>query len=476
MIKINFSPLTWLPDEKVKVTAANRQMRELVARLADAPKYHTLTAQDRQQLIDEGYAADLVDNLVFITLRTDEPGKDVVTSGFNYAAFDTSLFSSVHLRTHLAQLSRGCCAYCESYLSATDAGKVGHFRPVELLETDQATGQSTVTTCSPYYSQAYEQRNLLFVCEACHEQHKGGRFPLAGQRQPGISIEQEQPLLVNPYEDDPRLYIRFDPVSGRAYPFDLLSAFLMETRLQQSDDVAKEIWSHPGIVRHAPDFTQLPEFTSWYHSLDKDRVKQLSKGQVSIQLLGLNRPELVIARLSALSQFHLAFKHFRHCERSDEKSDINAFINSLPILQFRSLSIDALQTWHNQSDEQDLNDAEYSLPVDSSMPERNVFPAWFRASLRYCIEESQLMETRKRNLVFLSAKDKLYGQKPKEKCVFLPLNWQRDKHKLIKVRSERNIWETSFTELASSRPLELLNLFTQNDIWVEGPFDALHSA
>ncbi|MCO7189548.1 MULTISPECIES: hypothetical protein [unclassified Pseudoalteromonas] len=472
MIRINFSPLTWLPDEKVKVNAANKQMQELVSRLADAPKYHTLTTQDRQQLIDEGYAADLVDNLVFITLRTDELGKDVVTSGFNYAAFDTSLFSSAHLRTHLAQLNRGCCAYCESYLSATDGGKVGHFRPVELLETEQESGQSTVTTCSPYYSQAYEQRNLLFVCEACHEQHKGGRFPLAGLRLPAISIEQEQPLLINPYEEDPRLFIRFDPVTGRAYPFDLLAAFLMDTRTLHLDGVAKEIWSHPDILRHAPDFHQLPEFTSWFHSLDKDRLKQLSKGQNSIQLLGLNRPELVIARLSALSQLHLAFEHFRH----SKQSDMSSFIDSLPILQFRSLSIDALQTWHNQSDEQELSDAEPSLPENLSIPERSVFPAWFRASLRYCIEESQLTETHKRNLVFLSARDKLYGQKPKEKCVFLPLNWQQDKHKLIKVRSERNIWETSFAELASSRPLELLNLFTQNDVWVEGPFDALHSA
>ncbi|WP_039607646.1 hypothetical protein [Pseudoalteromonas luteoviolacea] len=106
----------------------------------------------------------------------------------------------------------------------------------------------------------------------------------------------------------------------------------------------------------------------------------------------------------------------------------------------------------------------------------DVFANWFKASLRYCVEESQLTETQRRNLVFLSARDKLYGQKAKEKCIFLPLDWQRDQHKLIKVRSHRNIWETSLSELASSRPMELLNLFTHNQIWAEGPFDALHSA
>ncbi|TBR36014.1 hypothetical protein CBF23_015235, partial [Marinomonas agarivorans] len=89
------------------------------------------------------------------------------------------------------------------------------------------------------------------------------------------------------------------------------------------------------------------------------------------------------------------------------------------------------------------------------------------------MSESELQQTNKRRLVYLSVLDRLYGEKPKEKCVFLPINWQRDSHNLIKVHSHRNILEASFLELASSRPQELVELFANNDIWVEGAYPAL---
>ncbi|KNC67926.1 hypothetical protein [Pseudoalteromonas ardens] len=477
MIKINFKPVAWLPDEKVKTAAATRQMKELITRLVDAPIYHTLTTEDRQQLIEEGYAPDLVDNLVLITLRAGDQPNDTVQTGFNYGAFDTALFSAEHLKSHFQHLNQGCCGYCESYLSATNAGKIGHIRPVELLEKSASAQQTPVVTCSPYYSLAYQQENLIYVCDACNDKYKGGRFPLIGQRLPAVSIDQEQPLLVSPYSDEPRHYIRFDPVTARAYPFDLLCAYLMDTGAMSFAEAEKKIWSHPEILQHAPDLSQLPGFAEWFQSLGQEKIAQLSKGYTSIEMFGLNRPELVVARLATLGQLHRVYAQFKR----SENHDLPAFIDKLPILQYRSMSIDALHTWHHQTStlsagENKTKSITHQSDLGQSTAAGEAFPNWFRASLRYCVEESQLAQTQRRNLVFLSAKDKLYGQKAKEKCVFLPLNWQQDKHRLIKVRSHRNIWETSFSELASSRPMELLNLFTHNQVWVEGPFDALESA
>ncbi|ODB42272.1 hypothetical protein BB427_08515 [Pseudoalteromonas sp. BMB] len=469
MIQIDCKPIAWLPDEDVKIAAANKQMQALMARLVDAPKYHTLTIEDRKQLVSEGYAPDLVDNLVFITLRLTGLTEDLVNVGFNYAAFDTALFASDHLKAHLQQLSNGCCAYCESYLLATNSGEVGHFRPVELLERPVSTHLGVVATCSPYFSLAYDQNNLLFVCNACHEQYKGGQFPLVGKRAPLINIEQEQPLLVCPYLEDPRQFVRFDPQSGRAYAFDVLSTFLMDSKSISHREAEQLVWSQPELLKESHDLMESPAFTRWLQSLDKDSAIQLTKGQTTIEILGLNRSELVISRLNAIGQLHFAYERFK----LSKNDDLPAFIDSLPLLQYRSLAIDALHTWHNQQSPQTTAD---NTTTPQNQPSSLPFPNWFRASLRYCVEESNLADNHKRNLVFLSANDRLYGQKAKERCVFLPVNWKQDKHKLIKVRSQRNIWETSLSELADSRPLELINLFTHNDVWVEGPFEALHSA
>ncbi|MCF6438453.1 hypothetical protein L1077_03285 [Pseudoalteromonas luteoviolacea] len=477
MIKIDFKPVDWLPDEKVKTAAATRQMQELVARLADAPKYHTLTTEDRNQLIAEGYAPDLVDNLVLITQRADDLPDDTINTGFNYAAFDTALFSAEHLKAHLQGLTQGCCAYCESYLLASNAGKVGHFRPVELLEKSTSLQQNQSISCSPYYALAYQQENLVYVCDGCNDKHKGGQFPLIGQRFPLIRVEQEQSLLVNPYSDDPRQYIRFDPITARAYPFDLLCAYLMETDELSFTEAETKIWSSPDLLGYAPGFENLPGFSLWLESLSEKKIAQLGKGYTSIEVLGLNRPELVVARLNTLGQLHLAYGQFKQ----GKQGEFDLFIDALPTLQYRSMCIDVLQSLHHQHSTSPVSASSEKAPPSREVSPHvaakgDAFANWFKASLRYCVEESQLMETQRRNLVFLSARDKLYGQKAKEKCIFLPLDWQRDQHKLIKVRSHRNIWETSLSELASSRPMELLNLFTHNQIWAEGPFDALHSA
>ncbi|WP_394391695.1 hypothetical protein [Shewanella woodyi] len=485
MIAIGFSEIQQTPDIEVKQAAALKQMRELHARLQDCPKYHTLTVTDRQRLIKEGYAADLVDNLVFITQRNSKTlsaSKDELMTGFTYAAFDPALYATDEITVHLKQLSQGCCCYCESFLIATESGKVSHFRPVQLLDHLGSCSQSIINQCSPYFELAYQQDNLVYCCTACDEQYKAGLFPTKHQRYPELPLAQEQSLLVDPYYDEPRQFIRFNPRNGQAYAYDMVRLFYKETQSLGDDCIAELLWKNPETIPNQTNaagqlISQAPlnkNYQQWLSDyLDNGGY---SKGQVTIDTLGLNRKSLVMARLATLNQL----KFVASCAEKDQLNDVAISATHA----YRSLAIDALHTWYYQTVSSEVSQEPVHLQTVESQveltatptnksPQALNFPQWFRASLRYFVSESELGQVNKRQLVCLSSQDKVYGRQPKEKCIFLPIDWNTDSNNIIKVRSHRNIWESSFSELSRSRPLELMNLFTHNDIWVEGAYEAL---
>ena len=109
------------------------------------------------------------------------------------------------LKQHLFDLSGGRCAYCEAVVKHVDYGDVEHYRPKAAVRDDpRHTG---------YYWLAYEPTNLLPSCGLCNKPPgKQDQFPVcAGTRVsvPGSPIENEQPLLLNPYMSDPRDHLRF---------------------------------------------------------------------------------------------------------------------------------------------------------------------------------------------------------------------------------------------------------------------------
>lgn len=514
MIAIEFSSIECSADEDVKKQAAVKQMRALMARLEGAPKYHTLTTKDRTLLIKEGYARDLVDNLIFITERmltrpksydsqaVQPDSQDNLELGFNYAAFDPALFASNTIRSHLAQLSDGCCALCESPLAATQCGEIAHFRPVDLLDNASIDKQVIHSQCSPYYALAYEQENLLYVCRACNEQHKIGLFPVSGPRFPKVAIENEHPLLVSPYHDKPRDYIRFNPFTGQAYSYDKVAAFLMATRQLTAPEVEQLIWSQPDVIPVQAytgilcDTAKERDFSSWFATLDHQTQIHLSRGELSIDSYGLNRPALVNARrafsaqlLSVYTHTHSAKSKIQHkntvleTNTNTPKTETSPArpLSEIPLTGYRSFAIDALNSWQHsvkqlpalvhdviKQPQENANN-----PSDEAIAAVRAFPMWFRSCIKYCVGESHLTQQDKRQLVFLSGQDAHYGQKSIEKSVFLAIDWLADQHKVIKVKSHRNIWETSFAELACSRAQQLTDLFSHNEIWVEGPFAPL---
>lgn len=111
------------------------------------------------------------------------------------------------LKQYLFELFYGKCAYCEAYVEDVSEGDVEHYRP-----------KRGVTGCEDhpgYYWLAYEPSNLFPACEKCNRfPGKTNRFPVrddAWARCPE-EMEHERPLLLNPYEHDPRKHLSFLPL------------------------------------------------------------------------------------------------------------------------------------------------------------------------------------------------------------------------------------------------------------------------
>lgn len=115
--------------------------------------------------------------------------------------FDDHLYGL--LKQHLFDLSNNRCAYCEAKLKHVDNGAVEHYRPKASVREDPAH--------SGYYWLAYDPTNLLPSCGLCNTSGKHTQFPVAGSRatSPQASLEDERPLLINPYKEDPLDHLKF---------------------------------------------------------------------------------------------------------------------------------------------------------------------------------------------------------------------------------------------------------------------------
>ena len=504
MIFLNFSPAKCNQDELVKQRAAQKQMRELLQRLEGGVKYRILTQQDRATLLDEGFARELVDNLIYLTLGEEENRKqDQQISGFTQAALDPSLYGSKSILENVQSINDGCCSYCESFLGATGEGSVQHFRPAS-----QVQHQFTMRP-SPYLPLAYAQENLLYTCKACHEQHKGYLFPVEGPRFPDVAITDEKAMLINPYVENPRDFIRFNPLNGQAYPYDLVVKYFQECHEMSINDIETKLWRSPDCIplmalpqiqpndshhegNETPDATQVAEtiqlnktseppsltFQQW---LAKQNVEQAnSRGAVTISCLGLNRMALVEQRIGVIGQLFLEFSRV-----SKVKNDNELPIEEVTIHQFHSLTIDAINTWqHAIRNEKETKPSITLERLQTQLPQLNTkkiaykqqsiqMPMWLVSSLLYFVPEDELALAGKRRLVGLFSQDKYYGKGYDNKCLFLDANWSSVTDNVIKVRDKKHTWETSFSELALSREMDVREIFASNEVWVEGEYAAL---
>ena len=386
MISITFQPNSLSSDEAIKMKAASKQLTDLLKRVSSDVVYRLLTPKDRDTLLSEGYAQDIINNLVFITQRIaaqnkqtlgDSQFKDIQVSGYNFAAFDPSIYATRKIKQHLNNLSNGNCYFCETNLSACAGGNVYHFRPPSIL----FEGSSSLR--SPYYSLAYQQENLLYACCSCAEAYKGDHFPVIGNRFPECELANEKPLIVNPFFDEPRTHIRFNPLNGEAYAFDQICDYYRDTKNLSPDEIENLIWHNPRMIPNQLDSNNLTvsdkdndiKYKSWQNC----HCELQYKGSKTIETLGLNREELKRGR-----NLHLVLLHFEFNLNNEIKTPLqqsNFLRNDIALYQYKSLAIDAISTWmassntnSNQSTNQSTNQVmpKTSKPVNKKVKKLQV--------------------------------------------------------------------------------------------------------
>lgn len=114
----------------------------------------------------------------------------------------SKLYGPMSVRRQLKKDQKFLCAYCEKKL-LDQKSDVEHYRPKSI-----------------YYNLSFEWDNLLLSCGMCNS-CKGNQFPLKGGALPNPLNTKEEPLLLNPYRDDPEQYFGYN--MGEIFALDTLS-------------------------------------------------------------------------------------------------------------------------------------------------------------------------------------------------------------------------------------------------------------
>lgn len=173
------------------------------------------------------------------------------------------------------------CVYCESPLMiSSKRGSIELFRPKSaatgLIPADQALSThsrnwisrvSTGEDRDGYWWLAYDWENIYVACDVC-SRNKRNQFPVIGHRAApgtrGATLRQELALLLDPCADDPEEYLIFDEAGT--------------------------------VAVRKPAETQLLRFHGF------------NRGEITIDVLGLNRPELVRERAMVAKDVALQWK------------------------------------------------------------------------------------------------------------------------------------------------------------------------
>jgi len=123
--------------------------------------------------------------------------------------FDSSLL--VPIKKELLKMCNSKCAYCESKLGVISDGDIEYFRPktgARGLNPDEYAPKH-------YWWLAYEWDNLVIACQICNQKYKRDYFPLESETlrsrigATGTELLLEQSLLIDPTNEDPSDHIEF---------------------------------------------------------------------------------------------------------------------------------------------------------------------------------------------------------------------------------------------------------------------------
>ncbi|TWI85842.1 uncharacterized protein (TIGR02646 family) [Lacibacter cauensis] len=121
------------------------------------------------------------------------------------------------IKADLNKMFQRKCAYCEVGIGINNIAEIDNFRP----KTGSRGLNSKEYAPSHYWWLAYEWDNLFLACQVCSQKYKRDYFPLEHENlrcaigTKGQGLLAENPLLINPCIDEPKEHILFEE-NGRA--------------------------------------------------------------------------------------------------------------------------------------------------------------------------------------------------------------------------------------------------------------------
>jgi uncharacterized protein (TIGR02646 family) len=178
----------------------------------------------------------------------------------------------------LHEKSHGKCAYCETKIPSPEYGTINRFRPHNGVRDNKEYFKDL------YWWLCYDWDNLIYSCKDCN-QYKANYFPIAGERalSPKAQLDSEKKLLINPYADDPENHLHF--------------------------------------------------------SMDGTILSNTEDGKVTIQLLKLNRENLLFRRQKAIEELKLIIDELQiqgTISNENEKYISDIYTNN-PFVEFLSI-------------------------------------------------------------------------------------------------------------------------------------------
>lgn len=498
MMKIPYIAPAQSQAEIDKATGLVASMRALVTTLTQAGQqpgnqFAILGPAERLQLRQQGYPATLVNNIAFFTEQVMvQQGNGFVEQnqfmvGFTSDAFDPDLYASDSIKSALIQSHRGRCAYCETLIHHAAYGDVEHFRP----KAAYTTPGSPALYRPAYFNLAYDPHNLFYSCQLCNEVYKKNEFAVIGPRAPEVTVDAEQPAFINPYLEDPRNYIRFNPMNGYAYAFDLAVAFYTATQGWGPPQTATELWRDPTKIPGQNNYQGVPISnpamnTAYQNWLPTVQNQQLWRGSRTISALGLNRRALVRARVNQLRQLRaMAWTASSNGPDQAAAQQLMTALGgndpaaALVAPEYVSLCIDAIQTWNAQGPGGQPWIDGYNQILHAFIPaEAAVAPPPYNDALSYLVFENEAHLAGRRRLVYISSSDRVYGNPDNRKGIFLAIDWEEQLANTVIVTRDGNVrQQMSLLDLVNllDENRSAYNIFRNSELWVVGDFPPFHA-
>jgi uncharacterized protein (TIGR02646 family) len=187
-------------------------------------------------------------------------------SGVKNFNFDRNIYAHTSVKQALIEAQHKKCCFCEGLIGVD--GDVEHFRPKQAYR--QKPGEPL--QYPGYYWLAYEWSNLYLACPPCNQRYKRNLFPLENPDDRSSNhqgnLDREQPLLIDPGQDNPEDYICFQGVSATSIndnprgnaTINLLKLndrdALKESRRQRLD-LLRRLWGVVQLSRENPDNLKL---------------------------------------------------------------------------------------------------------------------------------------------------------------------------------------------------------------------------